>query len=67
MKVILNGGPLDGTEVEVPDAAPAYIRVETRRGQVRRTHTYRLHDGRYEFMRTDKRGPPSSPLELDED
>jgi hypothetical protein len=52
MTVILYGGPLDGQEVEVPFPPPAYVQVETERGPVRRTHTYGLRDGRYEFLWT---------------
>jgi hypothetical protein len=47
------GGPLDGQEIEVPSPPPAYVRVETERGQVRRTRLYALRDGRYEFPFTE--------------
>jgi hypothetical protein len=52
MTVTLYGGPLDGQEIEVPSPPPAYVRVETERGQVRRTHLYALRDDRYEFLFT---------------
>jgi hypothetical protein len=61
MNVTLYGGPLDGQEVDVPSPQPAYLHVETRRGQVRRAHTYALLDGRYQFVGTDRRTPPSPP------
>ena len=54
MRVTLYGGPLDGQEIDVPIPPPAYVRVETQRGEIRRTHTYALHDGRYEFLRTER-------------
>jgi hypothetical protein len=55
MTVTLYGGPLDGQEIEVPSPLPAYVQVETKRGEIRRTHTYALHDGRYEFLWTERR------------
>jgi hypothetical protein len=53
MTVTLYGGPLDGQEIEVPFPPPAYVRVETERGQVRRSHLYALRDGCYEFLFTE--------------
>ncbi len=64
---MLYGGPLDGQEIDIPDPAPPYLQVETRRGQVRRVHTYALRDGRYEFIGTVRRSPPPAPEGQDED
>jgi len=55
MTVTRYGGPLDGQEIDVPSPPPAYVRVETERGQVRRIHTYALREGRYEFLCTEGR------------
>jgi hypothetical protein len=54
MTVILYGGPLDGQAIEFPAPLPAYVQVETRRGALRRTHTYALHEGRYEYLWTER-------------
>jgi hypothetical protein len=55
MTVTLYGGPLDGQEIDVPSPPPAYVRVETERGPIRRTHTYGLREGRYVFLWTEAR------------
>jgi hypothetical protein len=55
MTVTLSGGPLDGQEIDVPSPPPASVRVETQRGPIRRTHTYGLHEGRYQFLWTERR------------
>ena len=58
MKMTLHGGPQDGLEVEVPEPLPAYLQVQTRRGQARRVHTYALHDGLYKYLATEGERPP---------
>ena len=55
MTVTLYGGPLNNQEIDVPSPPPAYVQVETERAEARRTHTYGLHEGRYEFLWTERR------------
>jgi hypothetical protein len=58
MKVKLYDGPLDGLEVDVTEPLPAYIEVDTGRGDSRRTHVYALRGDRYVFLRTRKVAGP---------
>jgi hypothetical protein len=67
MKVTLYGGPLDGQEIDVPAPRPPYLHVETRRGQVRRVHTYALQGDHYQFVGTNRRTSPSPPEEQGDD
>jgi hypothetical protein len=52
MTCTLYAGPLDGLNVEVPEALPKYLEVDTGRGEVRRTHIYARRGDKYVYLRT---------------
>jgi hypothetical protein len=54
MKVMLYDGPVGGLEADVPKPPPAYIEVDTGRGDSHRTHVYALRGDRYVVLRTIK-------------